>query len=47
MYVERVENGEVWITDNLHPNPVKLSALTDQTSGPNMEYLYFPWQTHA
>jgi hypothetical protein len=47
MYVERVENGEVWITDNLHPKPVKLSDLTDQTSGPNMEYLYFPWQTHA
>jgi hypothetical protein len=47
MYVEKVENGEVWITDNMHPYPVKLSALTDQTSGPNMEYLYLPWQTHA
>ncbi|HVU11584.1 MAG TPA: CHAP domain-containing protein [Phototrophicaceae bacterium] len=48
MYVEKVDNnGDVWITDNLHPHPVKLSDLTDQTSGPNMEYLYFPWQTHA
>ena len=47
MYVEKVENGDVWITDNMHPKPVKLSALTDQTSGPNMEYLYLPWQTHA
>lgn len=48
MYVERVENGEVWITDNLHPEtPVKLSDLTTELSGPHIRYLYFPWQTRA
>jgi len=48
MYVERVENGQVWITDNNHTDtPVLLSDLTEELDGPNMEYLYFPWQTHA
>jgi predicted nuclease with TOPRIM domain len=48
MYVERVENGQVWITDNNHmETPVLLSDLTDELSGPNLSYLYFPWQTHA
>jgi hypothetical protein len=47
MYVERVDAEGVWITDNLHAEPVNLSALTAETSGPNLRYLYFPWQTHA
>jgi hypothetical protein len=47
MYVERVDAEGVWITDNLHAEPVNLSALTAKTSGPNLKYLYFPWQTHA
>ena len=48
MYVERVDNGVVWITDNNHPNmPIRLTDLTGETSGPNIHYLYFPWQTQA
>jgi hypothetical protein len=48
MYVEKVENGQVWVSDNFHPNePVLLSDITTETSGPNMEYLYFPWQTRG
>lgn len=48
LYVERVINGEVWVTDNYHPNtPVRLSDITTELSGPNMTYLYFPWQTRA
>jgi surface antigen len=47
MYVERVDNDGIWITDNLHTEPVKLSALTSETSGTNLSYLYFPWHTHA
>ncbi|MEO1666800.1 MAG: CHAP domain-containing protein [Chloroflexota bacterium] len=45
-YVEQVIDGEVWITDNYHPDdPVKLSDLTAETSGENVRYLYFPWHT--
>lgn len=49
MYVERVDpDGTVWITDHTHPySPVKLSDLTTETSGPYINYLYFPWQTRA
>lgn len=48
LYVERVENGVVWVTDNLNPDePVKLTDLTTVTSGSNMRYLYFPWNTKA
>ncbi len=48
MVVERVEDGAVWVTDNRHPDwPVKLSSLTDELTGPNIKYLYFPWHTRA
>jgi hypothetical protein len=48
LYVEGVEDGDVWVTDNLHPNqPVKLANLTDELSGPNIKYLNFPWHTRA
>ena len=48
MYVERVDaNGEVWITDNNYHQPIKLSDLTQETSGPYIKYLYFPWETRA
>lgn len=47
MYVTRVENGEVWVTDNAHANEVRLSKLTKETSGPTIKYLYFPWHTRA
>ena len=47
MYVERVDGDGVWITDNLHPDPIKLSSLTSETSGASLSYLYFPWNTHA
>jgi hypothetical protein len=48
MYVERVENGIVWVTDNIHPNePVILSEIIGATSGPDIQYLYFPWHTQA
>lgn len=45
MYVERVENGQVWITDNTHPNPIRLSDLTTETSGQYLTYLMLPWHT--
>ncbi len=48
MYVERVEDGVVWITDNNYPTePVRLSDLTSELSGDHMTYLYFPWHTRA
>jgi hypothetical protein len=48
MYVERVENGEVWITDNYNPDvPVRLSDITSEVSGENVTYLYFPWHTRV
>jgi hypothetical protein len=48
MYVERVENGEVWITDNYNPDvPVRLSDITTEVSGENVTYLYFPWHTRV
>jgi hypothetical protein len=47
MYVERADATGVWITDNMHSTPVNLATLTKETSGANMTYLYFPWQTHA
>jgi len=48
LYVERVENGVVWVTDNLHPDKaVRLTDLTDELTGPNITYLYFPWNTQA
>ena len=48
MYVERVENGEVWITDNYNPDvPVRLTDITTEVSGENIRYLYFPWHTRV
>jgi len=48
MYVERVDSsGGVWITDNFHHEPVLLSTLTNVTTGPDITYMYFPWQTQG
>ena len=48
LYVERVENGAVWVTDHLHPDtPLRLTDLTNEITGPNIHYLYFPWHTQA
>lgn len=47
MYVEKVADGNIYITDNLHPTPVSLASLTDEIAGENIKYLYFPWQTKA
>jgi surface antigen len=47
MYVERVDMDGVWVTDNVHAEPVKLADLTDEVSGENIRYLYLPWHTRA
>ena len=47
MYVERVDGDTVWVTDNLHAEPVKLADLTSETTGANITYLYLPWHTSA
>ncbi len=48
LYVERVDaNGNVWVTDNFNHDPVLLSSLTDITSGPDITYMYFPWETQG
>lgn len=49
MIVERVDAvGNIWVSDNLHPDkPVMLSSLTDEISGKNISYVYFPWNTKA
>jgi surface antigen len=49
MLVQRVDgDGAVWITDNNHPSvAVKLSDLTSETSGVNLNYLYLPWFTQG
>jgi prefoldin subunit 5 len=47
LYVEKVENGLVWVTDNHHATPVNLADLTSELSGPYIKYLYFPWWTTA
>jgi hypothetical protein len=48
LYVERVVNGDVWVTDNYHPNtPILLSEITTEITGSNVHYLYFPWETRA
>lgn len=46
-YVESVINGEVWVTDDTHAEPVRLSDLTTETTGDSIKYLYFPWHTQA
>jgi hypothetical protein len=47
MYVERADATGIWITDNLHAEPVNLADLTPDINSPNLSYLYFPWHTHA
>lgn len=47
MYVERVDHGTVWITDNMHHTPIILTDLTNEVTGPNIHYLYFPWWTQG
>jgi uncharacterized protein YukE/surface antigen len=47
MYVEKVDSGAIWVTDNLHHTPVNLLDLTNEISGPNIHYLYFPWWTQG
>lgn len=48
MLVESVgSDGSVWVTDHTHPNPVRLSDLTDEVTGARMKYLYLPWYTRA
>ena len=48
MVVERVDaDGTVWVTDNFNHEPVLLSRLTNEVSGPNIQYLYLPWNTQA
>ena len=48
MVVERVDpDGSVWVTDNFNHEPVLLSRLTDEVSGPNIQFLYLPWNTQA
>lgn len=46
-YVEKVHNGEIWVTDNDNATPIRLSELTDELGGEYMNYLYFPWHTRA
>lgn len=48
LYIEHMENGVAWVTDNLHPDTaIPLTDLIDKTTGPNITYLYFPWHTQA
>lgn len=48
MVVERVDaDGSVWVTDNFNHEPVLLSRLTSEVSGPNIQFLYLPWNTQA
>lgn len=47
MYVEKVENGVIWVTDNMHPEPIPLTDLTTEASGPNIKFLYLPWHTRG
>ena len=48
LYIERVEHGVAWVTDNLHPDTaLPLTDLIDDVTGPNISYLYFPWHTQA
>jgi surface antigen len=49
MYVESVDaNGDIWVTDNNFPGkPRRLQDLTDELTGPNIKYMYFPWETRA
>lgn len=46
LYVERVDDGGVWVTDNYHPDePVRLADLTREMRSQHLTYLYFPWHT--
>lgn len=47
MYVEKVVNGEVWVTDNFNPDtPVLLTDITEEIHE-HIQYLYFPWHTRG
>ncbi len=45
MYVDHIDQGDVYVTDNDYATPVRLADLTSETSGANISYLYFPWHT--
>lgn len=47
LYVESVSDGEIWVTDHQNTEPIRFSDLTSETSGDNISYLYFPWNTRA
>lgn len=47
MYVERVQNGAVWVTDQNHLTPTLLTDITQETTGDTLKYLYFPWHTQG
>jgi surface antigen len=48
MLVESVgSDGSIWVTDNTHPTPVRLSDLTDEVTGDRIKYLYLPWYTRV
>jgi hypothetical protein len=48
MVVERVDpDGSVWVTDNFNHEPVLFSRLTDEVSGPNIQFLYLPWHSQV
>lgn len=48
LLVEHIDaSGTVWVTDNTHPTPTRLTDLTSETSGENIKYLYLPWFTKA
>lgn len=45
LYVERVDGADVWVTDNLHADAVRLGDLSGDWS--DVKYLYFPWHTQG
>jgi hypothetical protein len=46
MYVEQVDaDGTVWVTDNDHPQPVRLNDLTQESR--HIHYLVLPWHTYG
>ncbi len=48
MLVERINSaGGVWVTDNTHATPTRLTDLTTETTGERIKYLYLPWFTKA
>lgn len=47
MYVERIENGEVYVTDNNNNAPISLSQIGVNPNDANISYLYIPWHTQG